>query len=57
METSALYRIAAHFGIIALSICTVVDNIGTGELTDYSERQELFSDMSRVALEIAVEEP
>lgn len=55
METSALYRIAGHFGIRALSICTVVDNIETGELTDYSERQGLFTDMSRLALEIAVE--
>jgi purine-nucleoside phosphorylase len=57
METSALYRIAAHFGIRALSICTAVDNIETGEQTDYSERQALFTDMSRLALEIAVEEP
>jgi purine-nucleoside phosphorylase len=56
METSALYRIARYFGARALSICTVVDNIETGELADYRERQELFSDMSRLALEIAVGE-
>ncbi len=55
METSALYRIARHFGISALSICTVVDNIETGELTDYSERQALFTDLGRLALEIAAE--
>lgn len=55
METSALYRIARHFGVSALSICTVVDNIETGELTDYSERQQLFTDMTRLALEITGE--
>jgi purine-nucleoside phosphorylase len=36
-------------------MCTVVDNIETDELTDYSERQELFSDMSRLALAVAVD--
>ncbi|RUW51381.1 MULTISPECIES: DeoD-type purine-nucleoside phosphorylase [unclassified Mesorhizobium] len=55
METSALYRISAHFGARALSLLTVVDNLLTGEQTDYSERQELFTDMSRLALEIATE--
>ncbi|MFD1986744.1 purine-nucleoside phosphorylase [Mesorhizobium newzealandense] len=55
METSALYRIAGHFGARALSMCTVVDNIETGELTDYSERQELFADMTRLALVVSVE--
>jgi purine-nucleoside phosphorylase len=55
METSALYRIAAHFGARALSLLTVVDNVVTGEQTDYSERQALFSDMTRLALEVATE--
>ena len=53
METCALYRIAGHFGARALSICTVVDNIATGEETDYAERQALFTDMTRLALEVA----
>ncbi len=53
METSALYRIAGHFGARALSICAVVDNIVTGEETDYSERQALFADMARLALGLA----
>ncbi|RWE72957.1 DeoD-type purine-nucleoside phosphorylase [Mesorhizobium sp.] len=53
METSALYRIAAQFGARALSLLTVVDHIATGELTDYAERQALFTDMSRLALEVA----
>ncbi|TIU03015.1 MAG: purine-nucleoside phosphorylase, partial [Mesorhizobium sp.] len=55
METSALYRIAAHFGARALSILTVVDNVVTGEQTDYSERQALFTDMTRLALDVASE--
>ena len=55
METSALYRIAAHFGARALSLLTVVDNLVTDEQADYSERQGLFTDMSRLALEIAGE--
>lgn len=55
METSALYRISAHFGARALSLLTVVDNLLTGEQTDYSERQALFTDMSRLALEVATE--
>jgi len=55
METSALYRIAAHFGARALSLLTVVDHITTGELTDYAERQALFTDMTRLALEVAAE--
>jgi purine-nucleoside phosphorylase len=55
METSALYRIAAQFGARALSLLTVVDHIATGELTDYSERQALFTDMTRLALEVAAE--
>ena len=57
METSALYRIAGHFGARALSICTVVDNIETNEFTDYSERQAVFADMVRLALDIAVDQP
>jgi purine-nucleoside phosphorylase len=54
METSALYRIAAHFDARALSICAVVDNVATDQETDYSERQELFAGMARLALEVAV---
>ncbi|OHV88319.1 DeoD-type purine-nucleoside phosphorylase [Mesorhizobium sp. ORS 3428] len=53
METSALYRIAAQFGARALSLLTVVDHVATDEQTDYAERQALFRDMTRLALEIA----
>ncbi|TPJ31817.1 DeoD-type purine-nucleoside phosphorylase [Mesorhizobium sp. B2-7-2] len=55
METSALYRIATQFGVRALSLLTVVDHVATGELTDDSERQALFTDMTRLALEVAAE--
>ena len=55
METSALYRISAHFGARALSLLTVVDHVVTGEQTAYSERQALFTDMTRLALEVAAE--
>ncbi|MDX8439595.1 purine-nucleoside phosphorylase [Mesorhizobium australafricanum] len=55
METSALYRISAHFGARALSLLTVVDHVVTDEQTDYCERQTLFTDMTRLALEIAAE--
>ncbi|TIW15645.1 MAG: DeoD-type purine-nucleoside phosphorylase [Mesorhizobium sp.] len=53
METSALYRISAQFGARSLSLLTVVDHVATGEQTDYSERQALFTDMTRLALEVA----
>ncbi|MDX8493190.1 DeoD-type purine-nucleoside phosphorylase [Mesorhizobium sp. VK22B] len=53
METSALYRISAQFGARALSLLTVVDHVATDEQTDYSERQALFTDMTRLALEVA----
>ncbi|MDX8451752.1 DeoD-type purine-nucleoside phosphorylase [Mesorhizobium sp. VK9D] len=55
METSALYRISAHFGARALSLLTVVDHVVTDEQTDYCERQTLFTDMTRLALEVAAE--
>lgn len=54
METSSLYTLAARFGARALSICTVVDNMVTGEETSLSERQALFTDMSRLALDVVV---
>jgi purine-nucleoside phosphorylase len=54
METSALYTIAPRFGARALSICTVVDNLVTGEETAESERHELFRNMTLLAMETAV---
>jgi len=54
METSLLYTVAARFRAKALSICTVVDSLVTDEQTDTSERQELFTDMVKLALDVAI---
>jgi purine-nucleoside phosphorylase len=54
METAGLYALAARFGARALSACTVVDDILTGEETALSERQELFRPLVTFALELAL---
>lgn len=54
METTALYTIAAKFGVNALTILTVSDHLITGEETTAEERQTTFHDMMEVALETAV---
>lgn len=56
METSALYTIAARFGVKALSVLTVSDHLLTGEETSSQERQETFNEMVEVALSAAVNE-
>jgi purine-nucleoside phosphorylase len=53
METANLYALAGPMGFRALSICTLVDNLETGEETALSERHELFRDLARLALEVA----
>jgi purine-nucleoside phosphorylase len=50
MEASALYTLAAKFKARALAICTVSDNIVTGEQTSSHEREQTFTDMVEVAL-------
>jgi len=54
METAGLFKLAVELSIEALSICTVVDNPVSGEQAALSERQGLFTDMARLALEVAV---
>lgn len=54
MESAALYMNAAHARKNAIAICTVSDNILTGEATTAKERQETFTDMMTLALETAV---
>jgi purine-nucleoside phosphorylase len=56
METTALYTIAAKFGVNALTILTVSDHIFTGEETTSEERQTTFNEMIEVALEAAIQE-
>lgn len=54
METAALYMLAAKYGVQALSINTVSDNLTTGEALSAQERQSSFSEMMTVALETAI---
>ncbi|MBA4541673.1 purine-nucleoside phosphorylase [Thermoactinomyces daqus] len=51
METTALYSLAAKYGVHALSVLTVSDHIFTGEETTAEERQTTFHDMMLMALE------
>ena len=53
MESYALYCIAMEAGVNALTICTVSDSMVTGEELDAEARQNTFTDMMKVALEIA----
>jgi purine-nucleoside phosphorylase len=51
MEASALYTLAARFGRRALAICTVADQVVTGEETTAHERERSFGTMVEIALE------
>lgn len=53
METAALYMNAARAGKKALSILTISDLLAGGEETTSEQRETAFTDMMRVALEIA----
>lgn len=54
MEAAALYCTAARSGKRALAICTISDSIVTGESLDSDARQNSFTDMMEVALDIAL---
>jgi len=51
METAGIYTIAAEHGVEALAICTVSDNMRTGEALSSDERQTSFDEMIELALE------
>lgn len=53
METAALYTLGAKFGVDALSILTVSDNLVTGEHASSEEREKSFDQMMKLALELA----
>ena len=53
MEGAALYLNAKKLNKEALIICTISNNVITGEETTSDERQNAFKDMIRVALELA----
>jgi purine-nucleoside phosphorylase len=53
MEAAGLYTVAAKYGVQALTILTVSDQLVTGEQTTSEERQKTFTQMMEVALEAA----
>lgn len=53
MEAAALYMNAARAGVNALCILTVSDSLVTHELTTSEERQNSFTQMMEIALELA----
>ena len=53
MEAAALYMNAARYGKWALCICTISDHVLTGEETTSEQRQNSFTTMMKVALDVA----
>ena len=53
MEAAALYMNAAYAGVNALCILTVSDSLVTHEVTSAEERQNTFTQMMEIALELA----
>lgn len=53
MESASLYINAERLNKDALVICTVSNNLITGEETSSEERQNAFTDMMKLALEMA----
>ncbi len=54
MEAAGIYAIAAEHDVEALAICTVSDDIVTGDALSAEERQTTFDEMILVALETVV---
>lgn len=54
MESAALYMNAARYGKRALAICTISDHILRHEEISAEERQTAFTQMMKVALDVAV---
>ena len=54
MEAAGIFPIAAEHGVEALAICTVSDDIRSGEELTSDERATSFDEMITVALETAV---
>ena len=53
METQALLTMGARFGVRAMSILTVSDNIITGDSSSAQEREQSYTDMMKIALSLA----
>ena len=56
MEAAALYMNAARAGKKALAICTVSDSLITGASTSAQERQQTFTQMIELALDLSIRE-
>ena len=54
MEAAALYMNAARYGKRGLCICTISDHVLKGVETTAAERQTAFTQMMKVALDVAV---
>ena len=54
MEAAALYMNAARYGKRALCICTISDHVLKGVETTAQERQNSFTQMMKIALDVAV---
>jgi len=54
MEAAGLYCNAAYTHKRALAICSISDSLVTGEALNAEERQNSFTNMMKIALEIAV---
>ncbi|MCR5482080.1 MAG: purine-nucleoside phosphorylase [Clostridia bacterium] len=54
MEAAALYMNAAYFKRNAVAMMTISDHFITGERSTPEERQNSFTDMMKLALEVAV---
>ena len=54
MEAAALYCTAAYTGKRALAICSISDNLVNGTELSADERQTTFTNMMKLALEVAV---
>lgn len=52
METCELYTLAAKYGVSALTMLTVSDDLVSGNCCTAEERQTTFNDMIKIALEI-----
>ena len=53
METAGLYTLAAKFNAQALSILTVSDSLVTGDFATAKEREQSYTQMAEIGLEIA----
>ena len=54
MEAAALYMNAAYHGVNALAVTTVSDHFITGEHATIEKREKDFTQMMKLALELAV---